>query len=76
MEMDEERHEKLKWNVTVLGAAENVFPVWGWSFLGPGMCKEGTGYGLLSVLVIHSQMVSRVKVEITNCKEVKEARAQ
>ena len=71
VEMDEERHEKLMWNVTVLGAAENVFPVWGWSFLGPSVCKEGTGYVLLSVLAIHSEMVSGVKVEITNSKEVR-----
>ena len=69
--MDEERHEKLMWNVTVLGAAENVFPVWGWSFLGPSVCKEGTGQVLFSVLAIHSEMVSGVKVEITNSKEVR-----
>ena len=38
------------------------------------MCKEGTGCVLLSVLAIHSEMVSGVKVEITNCKEMKEER--
>lgn len=37
---------------------------------------EGTGCVLLSVLAIHSEMVSGVKVEITNCKEMEEARAQ
>lgn len=38
------------------------------------MCKEGTGCVLLSVLAVHSEMVSGVKVEITNCKEMKEGK--
>ena len=39
-------------------------------------CVEGTRCVLLSVLAIHSEIVSGVKVEITNCKEMEEARAQ
>lgn len=39
-------------------------------------CVEGTGCVLLSVLAIHSEMVTGVKVEITNCKEMEKARAQ
>lgn len=57
-----------------LGAAENVFPVR--VGVSRARCVEGTRCVLLSVLAIHSEMVSRVKVEITNCKEMEEARAQ
>lgn len=62
VEMDKERHEKLMWNVTVWGQQEKCISCLEWAFLGLGVCKEGTGCVLLSVLEIHSEMVSGVKV--------------
>lgn len=75
--MNDKRHQELMWMWIFWGAAEIYeLLIQEWAFLGQDVWQEGTGSILLSILEIHSEMVSGIKMERNKWKKMEELRVQ